>query len=162
NNIYDKLTDGSSVVNNIIQVFSQVMSKSLYDIGQIKNENYLSFNVIDEQKTRTSGPFDRLLEEGAFDILRVGKTKTNTRASLKVNVPNFGISPISLLSQSFNENLTKNSIDGIGFFNINSLILTVSNQNVSKLTSLTFLYNDGRAPYIYNISLGYQVLDSHY
>src|ERR1019366_16435 len=32
----------------------------------------------------------------------------------------------------------------------------------SKLTSLTFLYNDGRAPYIYNISLGYQVLDSHY
>lgn len=161
-NIYN-VEDSSTLINNIIQAYSNVMSKTLYDIRQLKNENYLSFVVNDEQKIRGSGPFDRLNEEGAYEILRVGRTSTNTSANLTFKFDSFDDSLITLLAVSANEDLVPGFTDTIGTFNLTDFVLTASNQNVSKLTSVIFLYSDGRNPFTYDISsLGYQIFDSKY
>lgn len=162
-NIYTKIDDNTSLINNILQGYSQFLSKSLYDIRQLKNENYLSYNINDEEKIRGAGPFDRLNEEGAYEILRVGRTKTNTSSSLKLMIDDFSQSLISLLVSNTTEELSLSSEDKIGKFNLNSFIATVNNFNVSKLTSLTFIYNNGDLPYVYDINkYGYQILDSKY
>lgn len=161
-NIYN-VTDTSTLVNKIVQGQSTLLSKSLYDIRQIKNENYISFNINDEQKTRGSGPFDRLNEEGAYEIVRVGRTATGAAASITFGFDEFPVYPVTLLTTSFSENLTITSDNKVGNFNINDFILNVSKRPVTKLTKVTFIYNDGRSAYSYPIeTLGYQILNSRY
>jgi hypothetical protein len=161
--IYEKITDSSSIINAIIQMFSQIMFRSLNDIHQIKNENYLSYNVIDEQKIRGSGPFDRLSEEGAYEILRVARTPTNTSSTLNFNFSSFGRSPVSLLATAVTELMTVSNSEETDTFSIEDFTITVANHNVSKLTQVIFSYSDARAPYTYNIStFGYQILNSRY
>lgn len=161
-NIYNA-DDSSTVVNSILQALSTILSKALYDIRQVKNENYLSFTVVDEQKTRSSGPFDRLLEESAYEIIRVGRTPTGTVSILNVGIDEFPYYPVSLLANEAEDILSSNSINQVGYFNINDFILTVANNNVSKLTGVTFNYSDARPSYQYSIeTLGYQILDSLY
>jgi hypothetical protein len=112
-------------------------------VRQVKNENYLNFVVNDELKTRGYGPYDRLNEEAAYEILRVGLTPTNTSAALTLNFTNFPTNPVSLLAVDVFRNLIPSSTDTIGTFNINDFILTVSNINVSILTSVVFTYLNG-------------------
>ena len=45
-NIYD-IEDDSTIVSKYIKSLSVILSKVLYDIRQVKNENYLSFTTID-------------------------------------------------------------------------------------------------------------------
>jgi hypothetical protein len=113
-NIYDKIYDPSSVIYSIIQAYSTVMSQALHDIHQVKNENYLSFTVNDEQHIRGTGPFDRLLQEGAYQILRVGRTPTGFSSTMKVPLADFGVSPVSLLATSTIDVLTIGSTDAYG------------------------------------------------
>lgn len=161
-NIFE-VTDTTTLVNKVVQAFSIFLSKTIYDVRQSKNENYVSFMVKDEQHTRGFGPFDRLLEEGAYEVTRIGKTPTITPSIFKVKYDIFPTFPITLQAQAYEEDLTAVSVDGIGTFNINDFIITTSNQNVTKLTSVTFIYNDTRPAYVYNIeTLGYQILDSRY
>src|SRR5271166_5332587 len=75
NNIY-RADDSTTVVNQYLQSIAVNFAKALYDIRQIKNENYLSFTVIDELHQRGPGPTDRLIEEAAYDIFRVGFGQT--------------------------------------------------------------------------------------
>jgi hypothetical protein len=77
NNIY-RASDTTTVVNKYIQSIATNFSRVLYDIRQLKNENYLSFTVVDELHTRGTGPFERLYEEAVYDISRVGFTPTDT------------------------------------------------------------------------------------
>lgn len=157
------VTDSTTLINKFVNGLTSIYSKALYDIRQLKNENYLSFLVTDEKHVRSAGPFDRLQEEAAYEILRVAKTQTGTNADLTISVDDFGRSEITLLSQTKSEILLPSSIDKSGYFNINDFILTVSNQNVSKLISITFTYSDSHAPYVYDIEkFGYQILDSRY
>lgn len=163
NQIYDQVTNPTSVIGSIIQAFSHVLSNALYSIRQVKNENYLNFIVNDEQKIRGSGPFDRLNEETAYKILRVGKTPTNTIFPLTLNFDIFPNNPVSLLSSSASEILIPSSGSAPGQFNINDLTITVSNINVSILSSVVFTYLDNTPDFTYPISvLGYQILDSTY
>ncbi len=154
--------DNSTLVNKIIQSLSLFYSKALYDIRQLKNENYLSFDVTDEQQVRKEGPYDRLFEEGAYQITRVAKTRTGSGATLSLNFAEFPRYPVSLLAASYAENLLSDFEDAAGVFNINNFTLTVSKTSVSKLTSVKFYYND-TSEYVYPIeTLGYQIKDSRY
>ena len=161
-NIYN-VKDNNSIVGFVIQSFTNIFSKALYDIRQTKNENYISFTVTDELKARGAGPFDRLLEESAYEVTRVGLTPTGTNATMNNSIVSFPSFPVSLQANPFSENLTSSSTYAVGTFNINDFILTVSNQNVSKLILVVFNYNDGYASYTYNVSTyGYQILNSEY
>ena len=162
NSVYD-VKNSTKVVNKIVQALSTLLSKALYDIRQVKNENYLSFDVVDEQKVRGSGPSDRLNEECAYNIVRVGRTPTGTSTLMNVPYTSFPRFPVSLLADTATDLLTAGSETKVNVFNINNFILTVPNQNVSKLVSLVFYYSDGRPQFTYDIeTLGYQLLDSIY
>ena len=60
------------------------LAQALYAVRQTKNENYLSVSITDEQQTRGFGPWDRLNQEGAYEIVRVGTTITNNTTFLKI------------------------------------------------------------------------------
>lgn len=161
-NVYN-LDDDTTLVSKIVHVFSIVLAKSLYDIRQVKNENYLSFQVNDEEHTRTSGPFDRLDEEAAYKIIRVGLTPTGSSAEQKFLYSNFPSYPITLQKVDNVEILTIDSKNTTGKFNINELILNLSKTYVVKLDKLTFTLSGANPVYEYDISkYGYQILDSRY
>ncbi len=161
-NIYN-LDDPNTVIYKYIQSLSLNLSKALYDIRQVKNENYLSFTVTDERKIRGAGPFDRLNEEAAYEIIRVGRGPTTASATSTFSFDNFPSYPITLQREVVQEKLSANSVDNIGEFNINSLTLNLSSSPVSKLNSVIFTFTTSPVPFTYDITdLGYQILDSRY
>jgi len=157
------IDDDTTNISKIINVMSIVLAKALYDIRQVKNENYLSFTVTDERKIRGTGPFDRLDEECAYEILRVGKAKSSASANDLLSFASFPFYPITLQKIINNETLTPDSDNVIGKFNINNLILNLSKNPITRITKITFIQNDIIAIYEYDITtLGYRILDSRY
>lgn len=155
-NIYN--FDYGTLVRTIINSQSDQFYKSFNDIKYLKNANYLTFDVIDEQKIRGAGPFDRLNEEGAYQILRVGKEKTNTSKTRTLSYSSFPDFPITLQTVSKTETLTIGSSYGT----FDKLILNLSKYPVTKVNSITINYQDSTS-YEYSISsLGYQLLDPKY
>lgn len=160
-NIYDNEND-NSIIGKYLQSLSVALSKSLYDVRQVGNENYLSFDIIDEQKVRGNGPFDRLNEEGAYQILRVGLGPSSSNANNTFVFSEFPSYPITLQKESVFETLTPSSEDEIGKFNINNLILNLSSSPVSRINSIIFTFNSNTT-FTYNISqFGYQIKSSRY
>ena len=161
-NIYNT-EDSETLVNKYLNALANNLSRALYDIKQSVNENYLTNTIVDEQKIRGEGPFDRLNEEGAYDILRVGRTPSNVKVSNTDSYDTFELSPITLQKQSNTETLTVDSSDNIGKFNINNLVLNLSNSPVTKLKSVIFTLATATPIYTYDIeTLGYQIKDSRY
>ena len=161
--VYDGIHDSSSFVYKLLQSYAINMARALYDVRQSKNENYLSFTIVDERKIRGSGPFDRLVEEGAYEIDRVGINPTGTNSILSVSFTNFPDNPVSLLASSATDILSLSSNNTTDTFNIDNFVLTVSNHPVIILESVIFTYTDGRLPYTYPIDIhGYQLLNSLY
>lgn len=161
-NIYN-LDDEGGLISKYIDSLSVILSKALYDIGQVKNENYLSFTVTDEQKTRSEGPTDRLNEECAYDIIRVGKGISTANAKLIFPIDNFPSYPITLQKNNNVEFLKVSSTDQIGFINVNSLVLNLTATPITKINSITFTLTTINPTYIYDISsLGYQIKNSRY
>jgi hypothetical protein len=161
-NIYN-FDDPNTLVSKYLNALSTVLSKALYDIKQSVNENYLTHTIIDEQKIRSDGPFDRLNEESAYEIIRVGTSPTQAKVTLTDSYDFFGSSPVTLQKQVNTEVLSIDSVDELGKFNINNLILNLSNQPVTKLVSLTFVQSALVPEYVYDINaLGYQINNSRY
>ncbi len=161
-NIYN-LDDSNSIISKYVTALSTILSKALYDIKQSVNENYISHTIVDEQHTREDGPFDRLNEESAYEVIRVGRTPSKTSVTLTDSYDAFESSPITLQKQTNTETLLVDSIDEAGRFNINSLTLNLSNSPVTKLTGLVFTLSTPSPIYTYNIeTLGYQIADSRY
>lgn len=157
------LENTNSLISNYIRSLSENLSRALYDIRQLGNENYLSLDVIDEKKIRGEGPFDRLLEEGAYDVFRVGRTRTGFAVSKKFSYEETPYYPITLQQESAFQSLTSDSVNEAGKFNINDLILNLNNSPVTKLKSVVFTLNTNNPTFTYNIpELGYQILDSRY
>src|SRR5690606_24288169 len=94
-NIYN-VDDNTTFVSKYIQLLSTNLARSLYDIRQIKNENYLTFTVENERKIRSEGPFDRLNEEGAYEIIRVGRGASSANARQAFFYTEFPYFPITL------------------------------------------------------------------
>jgi hypothetical protein len=161
NNVYN--LDPTSIVSSWIQVLSTALSRALYDIRQSGNENYLSFTVIDEAQTRGPGPFDRLNEEGAYEVLRVGLAPTNATTQYVTPIASFPSYPVSLWATPNVENLTTSSQDIAGTFNLDDFTINLSKQSVIILTGATFVYTSSLSAYVYDIqTYGYQILTSEY
>ena len=124
-NVYN--LESPSIISDYIKGLSLILSKALYDIRQTKNENYLSSLVIDELKTRGPGAYDRLNEEGAYEVLRVGTTPTKSPVQLITNLPSFPAYPVSLQAENFSENLTTSFSNTVGTFNINNFTINLIN-----------------------------------
>lgn len=160
-NVYD--LENPSLVYKYLDALSLSLSQTLYEIGQTKNDNYLTFTVQDELKTRGKGAYDRLNEEGAYEIIRVGLNPTNENFSENINIETFPNYPVSLLSTNYVESITTSNSNLTGKFNLKSLIINCTKYPVIKMNSIRFIYNSILSPYEYNISsLGYQLLDSKY
>ncbi len=159
--VYD--TSPNTLIGKLVDALSILYSKGLYDISQLKNENYLSFKITDEQKVRGPGPFDRLTEGGAYEILRVGKQLTGAQLNESFTYDPFPTSQITLNRVDYTEQLVLSSSDSAGTFNINNFVLNFNKSPVYKLKSVNFTYTDGHAPYDYDIEkYGYQILESKY
>ncbi len=138
NNIYN--LEQGSLIRDIINSQSINISKALYDIKRSQNDNYLSFKVEDEIKTRGAGPFDRLNEEGAYEITRVSTRPSGSLIDTSLSFNNFPREPITLLSSNIiNEKLEP----GTGSSSFDGLILNTTKQFVSKLTKIKIVYNNG-------------------
>lgn len=160
-NVYN--LESGSVLSNYLDTLSTVLSTALFNVRQARNENYLSITVTDEVKTRGATAFDHLDQEGAFEVIRVGRTPTNTISNMTISVDNFTTDPISLLKATLSDTLSVSSVDKVGIFNINSFTMTLSKRFVIKLSSVTFTYTNGHLPYVYDIdTFGYQILDPKY
>jgi len=161
-NIYN-IDDSNTVINKYIQALSVNLSRALHDIGLVKNENYLSIDVVDEIKVRGAGPFDRLNEEGAYKLERVSRTPTGTNATMSFVYDTTPFYPITLQKQHAVETLYAGSSDEIGKFNINTFVLNLANKPVTRVTSIVFTIKSATPIFTYNIStLGYQISDSRY
>jgi hypothetical protein len=161
--VYDGVYDPASTIYKLLQTYASVMGKALYDARQLKNENYLSYTVVDERKIRGSGAFDRLVEEGAYEIDRVGINPTGANSVLTIPFSAFPNNPVSLLGVVATELVTLASDNTASTFNIDTFILTVQKSPVTILQSVVFTYTDGRLPYTYPINLhGYRIFNSLY
>lgn len=159
NNIYDT---ESGLIGDYLKGFGIVASKALYDIRQIKNENYISNTIVDEVKVRSNTAFDRLNEEAAYQILRVAKRPSTTIVDYKINLQTNYYNPISLKTKSFTETVNVNNNTNTNNFNSNLLLLNLSKQVITKVKSITFTYTD-KQPYYYPVSnYGYYLKDSKY
>ena len=157
-----------TVASNVIRSFAVYFAKALYDIKQARNENYLTKLVLDEPKTRGAGPFDRLAQEGAYEIIRVGRFKDNFIVNGTINYATVPTALISLRQTSITDEVVMaSSTDTLKSFNINTFTLNVSQNPVIRLDKVVFYYNkvlpNGGVTYQYNVStLGYQILDQRY
>src|SRR5208282_5445409 len=87
NNVYD--LDPPSQVSTYLAGLSSVLSTALYAIGQAASDNYLSLTITAEIKTRAQGPYDRLNQGGAYEVLRVGTNPTGAISSFLTQYVSF-------------------------------------------------------------------------
>ncbi|MFA5758336.1 MAG: hypothetical protein WC942_03035 [Clostridia bacterium] len=148
-----------SFVRFILNQTSDLINKSQWDIRQAKSSNYLELLIKDERKTRRFGPWDRLDNEGAFEVTRVGLTPTDENLEGTIEFNYFPSDPISLKREIIeNEEL----VLGIGNGTYNDLILTLNRHPVIKLLSIQINY-DGGGSFTYDINqYGYQIQDPKY
>ena len=156
-NIYD--LNGTNLVSHIIDSQDKILSDALHDIGQAANDNYLEHLVEDERHLRGKGPFDRLNQEGAFEVFRVGLAETGFPTALSFSYNEFPSDIITLKRKDVNN---ERLVAGTGNSTFNDLILTVGNRPVTKLKVVTIVYQNGdRATYDVT-TLGYQIKESKY
>jgi hypothetical protein len=159
-NIYDT-SDQNTIINQYIDSLAVNMARLLYDIRQCGNENYLFFQIVDEQQFRGAGATDRLYNEGVYEVTRVGLAPTGANATLTLTFDDFPSFPVTLQQQANAEVVTPSSSSEDGTFNINSLVLNLSNSPVTVVSSIVFVQTTINSVYTYDIqSLGYQLLNS--
>ena len=162
NNIYHAY-DPDTVINKYLQAISVNFAKALYDIKQVKNENYLSFTVLDEIHTRGEAAFERLYEEAVYDIFRVGFNPTNTPVNTIFPFSYFPSYPVTLQRQFSTEIIKTSSDNADGTFDINTLTFNLSQHPVTRVNSITFNLLSVNPVYQYDISkFGYQIYNSKY
>jgi len=160
NNIYNT-SDPTTVVNKYIQSIAINFSRALYDIRQLGNENYLSFTIADELHTKSEVPFERLYEEAAYDVFRVGFGPSAAPVPAAFVFDSFPSYPVTLQRQLATEIIKPSSNDSTGTFNINTLTFNLSNNPVTKVTGITFTLTTTNPVFEYDIEkLGYQLLNS--
>jgi hypothetical protein len=161
NNVYN--IEAGSIISNYINGLATTLAQSLYDIRQSGNENYLSYTVSDEQHIYDGAPFDRLNEESAYEVLRVGLNPTNATLQNLTTYQSFPTYDVSLLATPNSESLIVNSTNQNGTFNLETFTLNLSEMFVIIVNSITFVYGSLLSPYVYNIQdTGYQILSSQY
>ena len=151
--------DNNTIARDIVNLQSKYIGKALHDIGQSLSDNYLEILIQDEKKTRGLGPYDRLNEEGAYQVDRVGRNRTATNLSTSFSYTSFPKDPITLLrTDVIKEKLFAGTIAGT----FDNLILTVKHGPVTKLNK-AILYFESGGSFEYDLStLGYQIKNPNY
>ena len=148
-----------TIVRSILNETADLLNKAQADVRQAKSANYLEILVKDEVKTRNFGPWDRLNQEGAFQILRVGSGPTDETIQGLIAFDSFPSDPVTLQRDVVSD---EELVLGIGRGTYNDLILTLNRTPVTKLTKVTIKYFAGDV-FEYDIrSLGYQIQNPKY
>ena len=156
-NVYN--IDYGTVVKSIVDSQGDLLSRALHDIGQVSSDNYLEVLIKDEVKTRGEGAYDRLNEEGAYEIVRVGLTTIESPGFTQFLYDEFPSDPITLQQTTIGSEVLSAG-NGAGTFN--GLILTVENNPVTILHSVTINYQAGGS-YTYPIeTFGYRMFSNRY
>jgi hypothetical protein len=158
-NVYD--LNRGTIVRLVVDQIATNLLRARTNIRRAKNDNYLRINIFDENKTRSRGPFDRLNEEGAFIVTRVGKQPTGTTASGNIPFDSFPFYPVTLLQTSiYNENLIEGNQATSKTFD--KLILTLGHSPVTKANRILIKYQAGGS-FNYDIrTFGYLIQNPKY
>jgi hypothetical protein len=148
-----------TMVRTILNQTADLLNKAQADIRQAKSANYLEILIKDELQTRNFGPWDRLKQEGAFQVLRVGSGPTDETIQGSISFDSFPSDPVTLqLDVVTNELL----VVGVGSGTYNDLVLTLNNTPVTKITEIIIQYFSGDT-FVYDIeSFGYQIKNPKY
>jgi hypothetical protein len=156
-NVY--IPNPGSLVRDVINSQASNLSRALYDIKRAQNDNYLSYTVTDEVKERGPGPFDRLNEEGAYEIIRVGLRPTGALVDGLLSFDDITDRIISLLTAQIT---SEKLVAGTGSSTFTGLTLNVAFGAVSRLKRLVISYDDGTS-FTYNVEqYGYQIKNPRY
>jgi hypothetical protein len=148
-----------SLVRTILNMLSDEIRKAKADIRESKSAVFLRRFVKDEQKVRGFGPWDRLNQEGAYSVVRVGLQPTDTTIPGSIPFSYFPHDPVTLQRVV----ISKETLSaGFGSGTFDGLLLTVENSPVTKLKSVSIQYENGDV-YNYNISsYGYRINNTRY
>lgn len=138
NSVYDLSRE--TVVRTVLNQVSDMLNKARADVRQAKTANYLEVEIKDERKTRRFGPWDRLLQEGAFEVRRVGLTPTNEDIQGVIPFDYFPREPITLQREIVTR---EELVFGYGTSTYNDLTLTLRRSPVTKLTGVQIQYENG-------------------
>jgi len=156
NDIYN--LDSGGVIDSVIDALAEVLQRAYYDAKKLKNDNYLSFLVQNEVKTRGGGPLDRLNEENAYQVLSVSRSLNGDSFEGAIEYPEFPFFPVTLQATRVSETLVAGTT--VGTFD--QLTLRTFNYPVTRVNSVVFRYGSGQS-FTYNLSsLGYQIADNRY
>lgn len=152
-------TDAGSLIYNTIDPIARAISGSSADVGEAQSANYVSITATDEQKTRGSGPTDRLSNEGAFQLLRVGATPTGTNTTDTIIYDEFPADPVSLQQVLVENEIVSNVVDDTNSFT--GLLINLTNKPVIMIESIVLVRN--AVEYTYNLAqYKYGIKDSKY
>ena len=155
--------DNPGLINSYLQTISDSLYKARNSIWQSKTDNYVSITQTDELQTRGAGPYDRLGNEGVYEIIRVGQYPQDALFDGTMTASPFPKEPITLQTKYIiNERLIAGNAHTAGTFN--GLIGNLRHDNITKITGITIYYASGIPPvYAYNIDgYGYQLKDARY
>ena len=153
-----------SVLKNILSVHSKELYKAQKDIGSVLSNNYISQLVTDEYRVRSSGAFDRLRNENAFEVIRVGNKlsgesiSTDTiEFSSKSAIPRMlkmPVNPISLQQVTVEDEIISIDTDNNSF---SGFLINLSNKNVIKILSVLLIKSDETEDCNYDIGTYYDI-----
>ena len=157
---YATALDGPSVINSYLNSISDVLYDAQNAINQVKNENYVSVEVTDESLVRGAGPYDRLQNEGAYEVLRVGPYTSDVIFNGSIFLNPFPKEPTTLQTKFvYSEQLVQANDNSPGTFN--GIICNLQNNNITIITQITVV--SGLTTVIYDISAyGYQINNARY
>jgi len=171
--------DEPSTIRNLITVAADQLQKAGDEISTARSANYLSIDVTDERHERGDGPIDKLVNGGAFEILRVASTPTGSnitttlefdagrRASFKVDsstitnsiLETISSDPISLQSVDVIGESVSSNTDEANFFD--GLKIRVANRPIAQVISVTLVRGAEEIPYDIE-TFGYTLRDNRY
>lgn len=159
NTSYD--VDNPTLVRSIIEANTNALYKLRNTTLQLKTDNYISVTKTDEYRKRGAGPYDRLGNEGVYEIIRVSPYPSDFIGESSISLTQFPKQPVTLQRKIVqNEILTGGNSTTKGTFVED--ILNLNNNNVTKITRIAIIYQIGSSV-VYDLeNYGFQLADSRY
>ena len=139
----------NSILKNVLSAHSEEIYAAQAKLGELLSDNYISVDVVDEFRTRSSGAVDRLANEQAYEITRVSKFPTSSREldkeisynkdNLYKDLQKIPRSPISLQERLIESEEISVSTE---FNSFKDLKISVSKKNILKVLSILVVKED--------------------
>jgi len=148
-----------TVLSDLIDSFAGEILTAKQSVGEVKSSNYVSIGVTDEELIRGNGPSDRFVNEGVFQITRVGKEITGADLTNTIIFSEFPSDPISLQQVEVTSEEISNTTNASNKFE--GILLTVANGPIISISSI--ILTRGATDYTYDIdTYRYGILESKY